>query len=548
MVSRPDAAPSRPPGGSLGHLRIAWSGAPEVLSRGEHPRVLRYGVAAAVVSLALALTLLLHAQVERTLLLFFYGAVAVSAVYGGLGPALLASVLTVVLVGFFFPGPDRAVTPTLPAGLLALAVFAVIAASLSRLGESHRAARRRAGEEIRRTADDQGFLLAAARDLTTSLELQAVLDRVATLSVPRIGRFAAVYLEAGDGSYVRGSHAPAGSEGGAPLSWIDDHVRGALAQPDGAHRRALLAGRPLAVVDPGGAVVLAPGSGSLAASAADRANSYVLAPLTGAGGAFGFFVAGPLAEDSADDGRWLTLVELFAERAALAMENARLYKEVHDEHVEALRSAQLEKQLTQARLDALRAQLNPHFLFNALNSVAMLVRRDAKAEALEGVLAVTELLRSVLGGRGIAECPLRDELTFVQHYLAVERLRYRDRLTVTADVGADVLEAIVPSFLLQPLVENSVRHGVARRRGPGHVEVRAYRAGDTLHLEVCDDGPGFPVGWTPASSTGIGLRNTVERLERLYGASHQFQTVNRPMGGASVRIAMPFRGADGGRA
>jgi LytS/YehU family sensor histidine kinase len=242
------------------------------------------------------------------------------------------------------------------------------------------------------------------------------------------------------------------------------------------------------------------------------------------------------------------LLEPFGARAALAIDNARLHTEAVEARERAVRASQLEAQLVQARLEALRAQLNPHFLFNALNSVAMLVRLKANSDALKAVVSLSEVLRQALAGRGAQEVALREELSLVDHYLQVEQLRFRDRLRVTVDAQPDTLHASVPSLILQPLVENAIRHGIARRDEGGHVKIFGRRGNGRLVLEVRDDGPGFPTGWDPAASGRVGLANTRERLERLYGSAFTFETTNAPSGGAVVRVEIPYRTREGGHA
>jgi LytS/YehU family sensor histidine kinase len=193
------------------------------------------------------------------------------------------------------------------------------------------------------------------------------------------------------------------------------------------------------------------------------------------------------------------------------------------------------------------AQLDPHFLFNALNTVAMLVRRGARDDALHGVVALSGLLRRVLDGAGAAEATLGDELAIVEHYLDVERLRFRDRLQVRVDVPAELRAALVPPLVLQPLVENAMRHGAGHVSTGGVVEIRARRdAGDegALVLEVHDDGPGFPKHWDPVAAGGLGLRTTRERLAHTYGGAARLEIECPDVGGAVVRIVVPLAFGD----
>jgi len=207
-----------------------------------------------------------------------------------------------------------------------------------------------------------------------------------------------------------------------------------------------------------------------------------------------------------------------------------------------LRATQLEAQLTRAQLDTLRSQLQPHFLFNTLNTISSLVNSDTAA-AERVVSRLGDLLRLSLKHTGQHELPLREELEFLGHYVEIQRSRFRERLQVEVDAPADTLEGLVPTFVLQPLVENAVRHGIEPRTGPGQVWVRAARAGERLVLEVADNGPGLaepPPGGT-GNGRGIGLANTRARLEQLYGTDQRITLANRPEGGVVVRLEIPFR-------
>jgi two-component system LytT family sensor kinase len=210
------------------------------------------------------------------------------------------------------------------------------------------------------------------------------------------------------------------------------------------------------------------------------------------------------------------------------------------------RAAALEAQMAAARLDALRMELNPHFLFNALNAAAGLVRRGEQRAAVETLARLGDLLRLTLecgrGPRGerAHEIPLEEELEVLGLYLAIEQVRFPDRLTVEIDVPADARAAPVPALLLQPLVENAIRHGVAPLPGPGRVRITAHLRDDALELVVEDTGPGFPVG--RAHRTGIGLANTRDRLAQLYGERAALRIGDAPEGGAVVTVTLP-RGA-----
>ncbi len=200
-----------------------------------------------------------------------------------------------------------------------------------------------------------------------------------------------------------------------------------------------------------------------------------------------------------------------------------------------VRAAELERQLALARLSALEAQLRPHFLFNALHTVAGLVRAGESHEAVRAIASLGDLLRSSLH-KGGQEVELRDEIAFAERYLEVEGSRFRGRLAFRLAVEPATEAALVPRFLLQPLVENAVRHGIEPTTAPGRVDICAAREGETLAIEVRDTGTCF----RPAAPAGVGLANTRERLERLYGARQRLDLGPIPGGGTRARIELPF--------
>ncbi|HZF68853.1 MAG TPA: histidine kinase [Gemmatirosa sp.] len=239
--------------------------------------------------------------------------------------------------------------------------------------------------------------------------------------------------------------------------------------------------------------------------------------------------------------RWLgigMLLYAVVAGAVVAVDMTRGYHERDQRAAE--RETELEAQLARAQLDALRAQLNPHFLFNALNSVAMLVRAGARGEAVHALAELAELLRRALYGPSTPEVSLREELGFVERYLGVERMRFQDRLQVTVDVAPDALDAAVPNLLLQPLVENALKHGIAPRAAGGRVTVRARVDGGVLQLEVADDGAGLAATAT-SGAAGLGLANTRARLDRLYGGAARLHLHAGAQGGAVVRVELPCR-------
>lgn len=212
-----------------------------------------------------------------------------------------------------------------------------------------------------------------------------------------------------------------------------------------------------------------------------------------------------------------------------AVEYHRRYRE---REVHAVR---LEAELAGARLDALTAQLQPHFLFNTLHSVSTLMRRDV--DAAEEMLAhLGDLLHRTLRHQDSHEIPLAEELELLRHYLDIMKIRFQDRLAERISIDENVRSALVPPFILQPLVENAIHHGIARKPGAGLLEIAARRAGASLEITVRDDGEGFGGG-----SEGVGLSNTRRRLEELYGRQQSLELLPAEGGGLLVRITIPFR-------
>lgn len=231
--------------------------------------------------------------------------------------------------------------------------------------------------------------------------------------------------------------------------------------------------------------------------------------------------------------------DYFLRYRARVEEAARLRAEAAEQQAQAVG---LQAQLAESRLQALRAQLNPHFLFNTLNFISSYLERDPRG-VRRMIARLSELLRYTLDKTGEREVTLSQELSFIDRYLEIQRIRFGDRLTVHRDVDADVLEALVPTLILQPLVENAVKHGIAHREAGGHIALRAWREGEQLHLSVRDDGPGpsAPSGNGAASITpGVGLRNTRARLEALYGPEQRFVLEPAEEGGAVARLTLPY--------
>ncbi len=203
----------------------------------------------------------------------------------------------------------------------------------------------------------------------------------------------------------------------------------------------------------------------------------------------------------------------------------------------ALRAAQLEREVAQARLDALSLQLQPHFLFNALHTVTGLIRGDEDGAAISTIAGLSDLLRYALDSSGAPEVKLAQEIEIVKRYLAIETLRYRERLEVRIDAAPESLDAAVPRLLLQPLVENAVRHGAAASAGPAWLELKTRREGNSLRIEVSNSAAAEGGG---ERGFGIGLANTQARLEQLYGPSHEL-TIRRLVDRFELFLAIPWR-------
>jgi hypothetical protein len=200
----------------------------------------------------------------------------------------------------------------------------------------------------------------------------------------------------------------------------------------------------------------------------------------------------------------------------------------------ALRAAQLEGQLARAQLQALQRQLQPHFLFNTLQTISALVHRDVN-EADRMIERLGDLLRMTLGAGELSEVPLSVELEHVRHYTAIEQANMGSRLAVDVDAAPDVLDSTVPSLLLQPLVENAIRHGLAPRASGGRVAIKAWGDAEALYLRVEDNG----LGLQGSNRVGIGLTNTRQRLEQAYGASQRFDIEPAVGGGVAISIRLP---------
>lgn len=206
-------------------------------------------------------------------------------------------------------------------------------------------------------------------------------------------------------------------------------------------------------------------------------------------------------------------------------------------HERELRASELEKSLAQAKLQALQSQMNPHFLFNTLHTISALMHKDVDA-ADRMVMKLSDLLRLALDNTDTHEVSLSQELDFLKRYLEIEQTRFRDRLKVEMEIAPETLRARVPNLVLQPLVENAIRHGVERHARPGRIVLRAQQHDGLLELQVQDNGDGLPPGGPRRE--GIGTSNTRSRLVQLYGDNHKFELQNIPTGGLLARVVIPF--------
>lgn len=223
---------------------------------------------------------------------------------------------------------------------------------------------------------------------------------------------------------------------------------------------------------------------------------------------------------------------------SVAVEYYRKYK---DQELLAsqmrLKTSQLEARLAHAQLNTLKMQLQPHFLFNTLHAISALVHEDARV-ADQMISSLSDLLRLTIKNSSDQEVTLRQELDFLRKYIEIEGTRFQDRLSWSIEAPEETLDAFVPNLLLQPLVENSIRHGITVRYWPGWVAVESKKEDGMLHITIRDNGEGLPSG---PLKEGIGLSNIRARLEHLYGFRHLFEICNVAEGGVRVTIVLPFR-------
>lgn len=235
--------------------------------------------------------------------------------------------------------------------------------------------------------------------------------------------------------------------------------------------------------------------------------------------------------------------------AMLGIQSAiRYYRRYQEREREALRlelhASELQSQLMRAQLSALKMQLQPHFLFNTLNAIMVLVRQQKGRQAEEMLARLSDLLRCVLEDVEAQEVPLRRELEYLQLYLSIEQVRFQDRLRVEISADPAILDAAVPQMGLQPIVENAVRHGIGRSSAAGKIHISAARVDGMLEVRVQDDGPGLPPDGA-ATGRGIGLANTRLRLHQLYGDAARLAVENGVHGGAVATMLVPYHVAPG---
>lgn len=209
-----------------------------------------------------------------------------------------------------------------------------------------------------------------------------------------------------------------------------------------------------------------------------------------------------------------------------------------------LESFRLNEQLLQAQASALRRQLEPHFLFNALHAISGLVREERAEAAVDMIASLSDFLRRTLDDSTRLEVPLREEMDLVERYLEIQKVRFADRLRVDIDLPVDLDRAAVPNLILQPLVENAVKHGIAKRARGGSIGITASRGSELLELRIWNDGPKLPRYHEEAvMGRGIGIENVRRRLEQRYGDGFAFRIQDRPSGGVEVMLRLPFRDA-----
>jgi LytS/YehU family sensor histidine kinase len=205
-----------------------------------------------------------------------------------------------------------------------------------------------------------------------------------------------------------------------------------------------------------------------------------------------------------------------------------------------LRTAQLQTELMEAQLQALKTQLHPHFLFNTLNAISVLIQKSPES-AQKMLTRLSDLLRITLDNGGVQEVALKDELDFLDRYVQIQQVRFGDRLEVKMEIDSNALNANVPNLILQPLVENAIEHGVAKRSGLGTIRISAKRTDNRVRMEVQDNGIGVQNG--NGKKDGVGLSNTRARLIQLYGEQQRFDLMTPAEGGTIATVEIPYNPA-----
>lgn len=205
-----------------------------------------------------------------------------------------------------------------------------------------------------------------------------------------------------------------------------------------------------------------------------------------------------------------------------------------------LQATMLRTELVQAQLQTLKMQIHPHFLFNTLNAITVLIRKNENNSAIKMISDLGNLLRYSMNSINVQEVPLKQELELLKLYLAIEEIRFKDKLTVEFRTEPDTLCAKVPNLILQPLAENSIKHGISQMSHPGIIIIKSSIRQNKLLIQIIDDGPGIDTSWQILKKKGIGLSNTESRLTKLYGTTCSFELVNNSSGGTTAIIEIPF--------
>jgi LytS/YehU family sensor histidine kinase len=229
---------------------------------------------------------------------------------------------------------------------------------------------------------------------------------------------------------------------------------------------------------------------------------------------------------------WLMILILFAYDT---------YKKYRDQYIV---SVELESKLTHSQLQTLKMQLQPHFLFNALNTISMMIRRKKDEDAIEIVSGLSDLLRSTLTREGEQFVTLDDELDLLSKYLNIEKVRFKDKLQIHFEIDPECRDILVPNLILQPIVENAFKHGVSKRIEGSELRVEAKMVLNHLHISILNRGPLLPEGWHLNGNKGIGLSNTVSRLQQLYGSESDFNISNFNNIGVRVELYLPVKHAE----